>query len=118
MAREAAKQAMTALTDGDQIGVLVFNDKQQWLVPMTVIEGQATRDQINAAIDELTADSGTEVYPAMRVGLDAIRAVDVDVRHVILLSDGKSSSGYQRELSITDRRSGPGPRHGFNPCAR
>ena len=93
MAREAAKQALTALTDGDQIGVLVFNDKQQWLVHMTVIEGQVTRDQINAAIDGLTADSGTEVYPAMQVGLDAIRAVDVDVRHVILLSDGKSSSG-------------------------
>jgi Mg-chelatase subunit ChlD len=93
MARDAAKQAVSVLADGDQIGVLVFNDKQQWQVPMTVIEGQATRDRINASIDELTADSGTEVYPAMQVGLDAIRAVDVDVRHVILLSDGKSSSG-------------------------
>ena len=93
MAKEAAKLALTALADGDEIGVLAFNDRQQWVVPMTEIDGQATRDSINAAIDELTADSGTEVYPALQVGIDAIRAVDVDVRHVILLSDGKSRSG-------------------------
>ena len=93
MAREAAKQALTVLADGDQIGVLVFNDKQTWLVPMTVIQGQATRDRINASVDELTADSGTEVYPALQVGIDAIRSVDVDIRHIVLLSDGKSNSG-------------------------
>lgn len=93
MAKEAAKLALTALADGDQIGVLAFNDRQQWVVPMTEINGQASRDTINAAIDELKADSGTEVYPALQVGIDAIRTVDVDVRHVILLSDGKSRSG-------------------------
>lgn len=93
MAKEAAKLALTVLTDGDQIGVLAFNDRQQWVVPMTEIDGQATRDSINASIDELKADSGTEVYPALQVGIDAIRTVDVDVRHVILLSDGKSRSG-------------------------
>jgi Mg-chelatase subunit ChlD len=93
MAKEAAKLALTALADGDQIGVLAFNDRQQWVVPMTEINGQASRDAINASIDELKADSGTEVYPALQVGIDAIRTVDVDVRHVILLSDGKSRSG-------------------------
>ena len=95
MAREAAKLAMTALSDGDQIGVIAFNDRQQWVVPMTAIEGQASRDSINAALDGLSGDSGTELYPAMQVGIDAIRAVDVDVRHVIVLSDGKSRSGTQ-----------------------
>jgi Mg-chelatase subunit ChlD len=93
MAREAAKLALTALADGDQIGVLAFNDRQQWVVPMTPIEGESSRAAINAAIDDLTGDSGTEVYPALQVGLDAIRAVDVEVRHVILLSDGRSRSG-------------------------
>ncbi|MCC6705275.1 MAG: VWA domain-containing protein [Thermomicrobiales bacterium] len=93
LARDAAKLALTALADGDQIGVLAFNDRQQWIVPMTAVEGQASRDTINAAIDGLSGDSGTELYPAMQVGIDAIRAVDVDVRHVIVLSDGKSRSG-------------------------
>jgi hypothetical protein len=93
MAREAAKLALTALADGDQIGVIAFNDRQQWIVPITPIEGQPSRDSINAALDGLTGDSGTELYPAMQVGIDAIRAVDVDVRHVIVLSDGKSRSG-------------------------
>jgi uncharacterized membrane protein len=107
MARDAAKLALTALSDGDQIGVIAFNDRQQWVVPMTAVEGQASRDSINAAIDGLSGDSGTELYPALQVGIDAIRAVDVDVRHVIVLSDGKSRSGtresYQALLETASR---------------
>lgn len=93
MAKEAAKLAVTALADGDQVGVLVFNDSQEWAVRMTRIDGQATRDQINAAIDGITADGGTEIFPALQVGFDAIRNTNADVRHIVLLSDGKSRTG-------------------------
>jgi uncharacterized membrane protein len=109
MAKEAAKLAVDAIADGDEIGVLVFNDQQQWVVPMTEIDGQATRDKIDAAIDGVTADGGTEIYPALSVGFDAIRNVDTDVRHIVLLSDGKSRTGtrasYQKLVDdvVADR---------------
>lgn len=36
---------------------------------------------------------GTEIYPALALGFDAIRNVEADVRHIVLLSDGKSRTG-------------------------
>jgi Ca-activated chloride channel family protein len=109
MAKEAAKLAASALSDGDQIGVIAFSDSQQIVVPITTIDGQATRDEINAKIDGIKADGGTEIYPALSLGFDAIRSVNADVRHIVLLSDGKSRSGtlesYEKLISdaITDR---------------
>ena len=93
MAREAVRLAAGALSDGDEIGILVFNDKQHWIVDLTVIEGEDDRILIEAAIDTITADGGTEIFPALEVGFDAIVQSDAEVRHVILLSDGKSSTG-------------------------
>lgn len=93
MAKEAVKLASQALANGDEVGILSFNDQQQWVVPMMKIDGQSSRDQIDAAVAAVTADGGTEVYPALDVGYDAINQSDAEVRHVILLSDGKSRTG-------------------------
>ncbi len=93
MAKEAMRLAGTAMADGDTIGVLTFSDSQEWVFPLTQIEGESTRQALNGAIDGIKATGGTEIYPALQVGLDAIRNIDADVRHVVLLSDGKSKSG-------------------------
>ena len=93
MAKEAVRAAAGSLAEGDMVGILGFSDSQQWFVQLTVIENQGTRDSVDAAIDTITATGGTEIYPALQLGFDAIRVVDADVRHVILLSDGKSQSG-------------------------
>jgi Mg-chelatase subunit ChlD len=92
MAKEAARLAARSLVPGDQIGVIMFNDKQEWVVPFTDVntESQQTIDEQIAAI---TASGGTEILPALAVGLDAIRNIDAEVRHIVLLSDGKSRTG-------------------------
>jgi uncharacterized membrane protein len=93
MAKEAVQLAAGALLDGDEIAILAFNDRQQWIVRLTKINGQDDRDRINVAVNELTSDGGTEIYPALDVGFDEISKSDADVRHIVLLSDGKSSTG-------------------------
>ena len=93
MAKEAARLATGALADGDEIGILVFNDSQQWVVRLTQINGSDDRDRIEAAISLVDSDGGTEIYPALDVGFDEISNSDADIRHVVLLSDGKSSTG-------------------------
>lgn len=93
MARQAAHLAAGALSEGDEIGILVFNGKQQWIVHLTRINGEEDRERIDAAIDTITADGSTEIFPALEVGFDAIVQSDADVRHVILISDGKSDTG-------------------------
>lgn len=109
MAKEAARLAERALAEGDQIGLLVFNDRQEWVVPMTTIGDEASRQDIERKIEAIEPDGGTEILPALSVGIDAIRNAEADARHVILLSDGKSRTGtresYQRLLddALSDR---------------
>ncbi len=93
LAKEAVRLAARALAEGDQVGVLVFNDRQEWVVPITTIGDEASRGEIDALIEGIDADGGTEILPALSVGLDAIRNVEADARHVVLLSDGKSRTG-------------------------
>jgi Mg-chelatase subunit ChlD len=93
MAKEAVQLAAGALLDGDEIAILAFNDRQQWIMRLTKIEGQDDRDRINASVNELKANGGTEIYPALDVGYDELSKSDADVRHIVLLSDGKSSTG-------------------------
>ena len=70
---------------------------------MTTITGSGDLGRVEDALSALAADGGTELYPALQVGYDALRNVEADVRHIILLSDGKSRSGtrdtYQRLLN-------------------
>jgi uncharacterized membrane protein len=93
MAKQAVQLAAGALLDGDEIAILAFNDRQLWIMRLTRIDGQDDRDRINASVNELDSDGGTEIYPALDVGFDEISKSEADVRHIVLLSDGKSSTG-------------------------
>jgi len=93
MAKEAVRLAARALANGDEVGILAFNDQQQWIVQLTVLDTDETRNTIDVAIDGITSDGGTEIYAALNVGFDAIGRSDADVRHIVLLSDGKSRTG-------------------------
>ncbi|MFN8590156.1 MAG: VWA domain-containing protein [Thermomicrobiales bacterium] len=109
MAKEAVRLAERALAPGDQFGLIVFNDRQEWAVPLTTISDDASRAAIDRRIDAIEPDGGTEILPALAVGLDAIRNAEADVRHIVLLSDGKARTGtresYQRLLddALQDR---------------
>jgi Ca-activated chloride channel family protein len=93
MAKEAVRIAARSLSDGDTVGILVFSDGQEWILKMTVIDGEITREQIDAAVAQITAEGGTEIYPALSVGYNEILGVEADVRHIVLLTDGKSRTG-------------------------
>lgn len=103
LAKDGVVTAASALTTGDEIGVIAFNDEPVWALPMTTITGGGTLDQISNAIAPLQPDGGTELYPALQLAYDSLRNSDADVRHIILLSDGKSRSGteatYERLIS-------------------
>lgn len=103
LAKNGVVTAASALAPGDQLGVIAFNDEPIWALPMMTITGSGDLGRVEDALSALAADGGTELYPALQVGYDAMRNVQADVRHIILLSDGKSRSGtdetYERLLS-------------------
>jgi Mg-chelatase subunit ChlD len=96
LARDGVITAASALVEGDQVGVIAFNDEPAWALPMTTLSGENPETLIAGSVAELHADGGTELFPAMQVAVDALRNVDADVRHIIVLSDGRSR-GAERE---------------------
>lgn len=93
LAKDGVVTAASALTEGDRLGVIAFNDEPIWALPMMPISGTGDIGRVEDALAALSADGGTELYPALQVGYDNLRNIDADVRHIILLSDGKSRGG-------------------------
>ena len=93
LAKNGVVTAASALAPGDQLGVIAFNDEPIWALPMMTMTGTGDIGKVEDSLAALSADGGTELYPALQVGYDNLRNVDADVRHIILLSDGKSRSG-------------------------
>ncbi|WP_054696332.1 vWA domain-containing protein [Syntrophomonas palmitatica] len=89
LAKEAAAQAASVLDARDRVGVIAFDDTAQW-----VVKTQAVRDldAIQADIGTIRADGGTSIFPALALGYIGIKDVPTKYKHVILLTDGMSSS--------------------------
>jgi Mg-chelatase subunit ChlD len=95
LAKDGVITAASALSPGDQIGVIAFNDRPKWSLPLTTLQGQSTIDQINASIAPLRAEGGTQLFPALTLAVDSLRNSSADVKHIIVLSDGKSRGGTE-----------------------
>ena len=102
MAREAAVLATEELDATDQIGVLAFDDSNRWIVPFQTIGTGATREGVKQKIQSIQAGGGTEIFPALQTGYVDLRKRTAQLRHIILLTDGKSFTGGDYD-SLVDR---------------
>lgn len=101
MAKEAAVRAVRQLRPQDQVGVLVFDSVPQWVSPLVEVgDGEALED----AIGRVFAGGGTEIFPAVLGGFEALREVEADVKHMIVLTDGHSGSGGDYVALLEDLR--------------
>ena len=90
MAKEAGARSIRLLRPDDSAGVLAFDSVPQWVAPVTPL---AQRTQLEQAIGRVYAGGGTEIYPALGAAFAALRGVEADIKHLILLTDGRSGSG-------------------------
>ena len=90
LAKRAALNAVTALKDTDLVGVIVFRTSPQLLI---ALRSPAPLEPIRDAILSLSATGGTNMYPALLAGISPLAATDKPLKHVLLLSDGKSQPG-------------------------
>jgi uncharacterized membrane protein len=100
MAKEAAILATESLQSEDRIGILAFDTKQDWTIPFQVIGEGLSQKQIQDTIVMLEVGGGTDIYGALTTGLSQLMKQDVEVRHAVLLTDGRSftndSDAYQQ----------------------
>jgi uncharacterized membrane protein len=93
IADESAVQAVKALSRLDYVGVMSFDSIPTWVVPMGM---NAHPDQTAQAIREIGPAGGTNIYPALAEGFQAMQRLSwntVGVKHILLLTDGQSNQG-------------------------
>lgn len=95
MAKEAAIRATDILGPEDLIGVLMFDNRYEWVVPFQPVRSGAALLEIQQAIATIPGGGGTRILQALEVGLPALAEQQTAsaARHAVLLTDGKSFDG-------------------------
>lgn len=89
LARQAAKASVEVLSARDQIGVIGFDGQPQII---SELRPASESDAIQAAIDSLAADGGTNVYLGMVAGKDMLDNATAKIKHMIVMTDGQTSA--------------------------
>ena len=86
--KEAAAAAVEAMPREDLVGAIAFDRYPYWLVQPGLVS--EVRGPLFGALRGLTADGGTDVFPALELAVKSLLPLEARVRHVIVISDGKS----------------------------
>ncbi len=90
MAREAAIAAGDTLSELDLLGVVGFDEAARWVFPFGP-KGDGNR--FKKSVAGLRAGGGTDLYPAMKEGLEKLIEAEAPLKHIIILSDGAVAPG-------------------------
>ncbi len=88
--KEAILRAAAALQATDELGVVAFNERASWVVKRSPL-GSIT--DLQGSLGAINADGQTNIYAGLDEGVKALEAAKATRRHLILLTDGWSSSG-------------------------
>ena len=95
LAKEAAIRSLDLLAPTDKVGVIAFDDRASWVVPIT---GLDQHDAIVNSIGTIRATGGTDILAAVQAVAQVLPGDDGTVKHIILLTDGGAPSAGIAEL--------------------
>ncbi len=88
--KEAILRAAAALTDRDELGVVGFNEAAHWVVRTQPLGGIG---DLQGQIAGMRADGQTNIFAGLDQAVTSLEGATATRRHIILLTDGWSSSG-------------------------
>lgn len=103
LAKEAALGVLDLMNERDLIGVLAFDSFPYWVVPVQPVENRIT---IASSIASLSAEGGTNLGPALEAIHRSLSEVDAALKHVVLLTDGRSTPADFEALTLALRSAG------------
>ncbi len=87
IANEGAALAIRSLDRRDLVGVITFDLEHRTIIPLAP---NTDPDASAQRVLEISPGGGTNIPPALREAQRALNAVRAEVKHVIVLSDGRS----------------------------
>lgn len=99
LAKEAAARSVELLREEDTLGFIAFDDR-----PWQIIETAPLKDKEQAVNEILSvpAGGGTEIYSSLELAFESLRDLKLQRKHIILLTDGQSSTQNDYEALIED----------------
>ena len=96
LARQAAMATVELLGPRDQIGVIGFDSRAFIACELrSALDAEAIKDAINT----LDAGGGTAMYPGMDAAYQMLDEASAKIKHIILLSDGRSQQADHEGLA-------------------
>ena len=86
-ANEAAVEAVRALSAGDQVTVIAFDDSAAVVVPLMNVDNP---EAIAKQIRRIVPRGGTNLFPAIELASIQLEASTKSVKHVVILTDGQT----------------------------
>ncbi|HVL53150.1 MAG TPA: VWA domain-containing protein, partial [Vitreimonas sp.] len=93
--KEAILRAASALTSVDELGVVAFDDRAHWVVRTQAL-GQI--GNLQGQIAGIQPDGETNIFTGLENAVGSLEQARSTRRHIILLTDGWSSSGQYEAL--------------------
>jgi uncharacterized membrane protein len=93
--KEAILRAASALTAKDELGVVAFDSAAHWVVKTEPLGGIT---DLQGTIAGITADGQTNIFAGLDQAVQSLKTATATRRHIILLTDGWSSSGQYDKI--------------------
>ena len=87
LSKEASKAAVDVLAEHHQIGVVAFNNSFDWPV---LLQQASNRVWIKNKISTIMPSGHTNIFPALEEAYTSLLEASDDLKHIILLSDGRT----------------------------
>jgi uncharacterized membrane protein len=84
-AKEISKKAIQTVNRGDDVGVLIYGNGEEWLFKLRPAEDKRF---MYRRIDQASPGDMPSFQPTIQMAYDALSKSDAMVRHVIIISDG------------------------------
>lgn len=95
LAKQAAVSGVSEVRNTDEVGVLAFDDKYNWIVPL---QEASDIETIKDNIRVIGYGGGTSIYPALQEAYLKSLKSNAKIKHIILLTDGQD--GYNQYDSL------------------
>jgi Ca-activated chloride channel family protein len=107
-AKDGLDAFLKSVSPNDRVGLMIFNDKVQPLVPIGPVRQNA--NQLRSTIKTLIADGGTSIYDATHDGVTSVKDLNDKERinSVVLLTDGEDTDSARTIDDIEQELAGQG----------
>jgi Ca-activated chloride channel family protein len=90
LAKEAAARSAELLRDKDTLGFIAFDDRP-WVIVKTA--PMKNKQKVIDKIRSVTVGGGTNIYPSLELAYHQLQDLQLQQKHIILLTDGQSAAG-------------------------